>query len=219
MVETTLLNSGDWNSFWKQDHVHKKMSWSKKRIIRILKLYLKKSGTVLDAGCGSGFFSKFFCDQNQQTVSLDYSQEALSIAKEMTGGRARLIQADLLKEGMSANIKERFDLIFSDGLFEHFNQGQQARIMNNFSELLKDDGVVITFVPNQWSPWQIIRPFYMPGIKEEPFVLSQLVKIHEKAGLKIIQKGGINTVPFVVSPDRLLGYWLGMILFVVARKV
>jgi len=210
----------DWNNFWdlKQSKRFKNLSWSKRRIIKILRPYLKDKNKVLDAGCGTGFFSKCFCDFGMRTVSLDYSDAALTITKDMTRGKAQLIKADLISSDIANVIGERFDLIFSDGLFEHFLQEDQDKIIQNLSSLLLPKGVIVTFVPNQWSPWQIIRPLLMPGIKEKPFRLERLVDMNKRNALQVISSGGINVLPWAFSPEQSLGKFFGMLLYSVAQK-
>lgn len=218
--DAAMPHSQDWNRFWEREKLSEgfKPSWSKQRIMRCLEPYLVKGNTVLDAGCGSGFFSKFFCDARMKTFALDYSEEALKKAKNMTHGRAGLLQKDLLADDDVADITERFDLIFSDGLFEHFSSADQDKILRNLTSLLSDAGVVVTFVPNRWSPWELIRPFYMPGIVEKPFVLKGLLDLSKRNGLTVVRSGGINTLPFPFSPDRLFGRYFGMLLYTIAKK-
>lgn len=210
----------DWNQFWSLEQTQQftKPSWSKRRIIRVISPYVIKGKNALDAGCGSGFFSKFFCDQGMRTVALDYSEKALEIARDMTKGRARLIRQSLLCDELFSKIDERFDFIFTDGLLEHFMGMDQDKIIGNLRSILKDGGTLATFVPNRFSPWELIRPFFMPGIEETPFVLKKLVDVHERNGFKIVNKGGINTLPFAFSLDKYVGRFWGMLLFVIARK-
>ena len=210
----------DWNNFWGRKKVSDfdVISWSKRRILKIIAPYLRANATALDAGCGSGFFSKCFCDSGMVTYALDYSSEALEMAKQLTGGRASTLQEDLLSADLPNRVQERFDVIFSDGLFEHFEMRDQDRIMKNFVSLLSDKGVVITFVPNRWSPWELIRPFYMPGIHEQPFVLKKLKELNERTNLEVLVSGGINTLPFAWSPDAVFGPLFGMLLFTISKK-
>ena len=219
MNETiSLPDNKDWDLFWKQDKVHINISWSKRRITSLLSNYINSKINVLDVGCGSGFFSNYFCQYCNKVSSLDYSNKALELTRKITGGKTELICADILEQGLMENINKRFDLIFSDGLLEHFSLDKQRRILDNLYSLLNPGGRIITFVPNKWSPWQIIRPFFMPGIKETPFILKDLIKLHRKASFNIEKSGGINTLPFRVSPDRLVGKLFGMLLFVVGQK-
>ena len=220
MAKIVTPEASDWDNYWSLDKTERftKISWSKRRIITILSRYIKAGDNALDAGCGSGFFSRFFSDYGLNVTALDYSEEALAIAKEMTDGKASTVQTDLTQIGLDDQISERFNIVFTDGLFEHFSDEHQNNIMTNLKSVLTDDGVIVTFVPNKWSPWELIRPFFMPGIEEDPFVMSRLVDLNERNGLNVIENGGINTFPFALSPDKLIGSVFGMLLFTIAKK-
>lgn len=211
----------DWDKFWNLKRTKKfsQESWSKKRILSILEQYVVSGKRALDAGCGSGFFSRFFCDRGMETVSLDYSDNALKKVEQITNGRAKILKADLLNCNLEALLQDRFSVIFSDGLFEHFSKDEQDKILKNLLSVLDREGVVITVVPNRWSPWQCIRPFFMRGIKEKPFVVKELRKLHQRNGLEVIFSGGINVLPFRISPEKLMGKNFGMLLYVVAERV
>lgn len=215
-----LPKAQDWNNYWGSEQTQRftQISWSKKRICRVLQPYIFGGGKALDAGCGSGFFSKFFCDQGMTTTALDYSQTALDLAFEKTGGQARLLKANLVDEQINSLTENTYDIIFTDGLLEHFSPSDQDRIIKNLADVLDENGVLITFVPNKWSPWELIRPIYMPGIKEDPFILSELIDLNERNNLRVISRGGINTVPFAFSPDFLVGPVFGMLLFTISKK-
>lgn len=220
MTRDAMPKAGDWDNYWSLDDTKRftQISWSKKRIIQILNPYIHKGKTALDAGCGSGFFSGYFCSQEMEVYSLDYSSQALKIADQKTNGRATLVQSDLLNEGLSAKINTTMDLIFTDGLFEHFNYDEQKKIFNNLKSVLSKGGVIVTVVPNKFSPWEIIRPLYMPGIKEDPFTLKQLINLNISCSMNIRAEGGLNTLPFSVSPDKWLGKYFGMLLYTVAQN-
>ena len=219
-VKSALPQARHWDHYWSLDQTEKftKISWSKRRILQILKSYVVKNNKVLDAGCGSGFFAKYFYDQGMQASALDYSQQALDLTSSVTQGRVMLFKKDLRLKALPEEITERFDLIFSDGLLEHFSIEDQYQIMHNFFSLLKKGGILATFVPNRFSPWEIIRPIFMPGIEETPFILKQLIKLNTQQALTILEQGGINTLPFRFSPDRFIGHIFGMHVFTVAQK-
>jgi len=209
----------NWNQFWKGNTQSRftKKSWSKIRIMRLLDGILQSGMNVLDAGCGSGFFSNYFISKGCQVYTLDYSSDALAIANKMTGGgRSKAyLEEDLLDSGFGKKYGHTFDVIFTDGLFEHFSLADQQKIMDNFIQSKRDQGLITTFVPNQYSWWEIIRPLVMPGIHEKPFTLTQLKLLHQ--GREIVNEGGLNVLPFACSPDKILGSKLGMILYCFAR--
>lgn len=208
----------NWDQFWDANTESRftKKSWSKIRIMTLLKQVLKPGMKVLDAGCGSGFFSDFFISQGCEVYTLDYSESALEVARKKTQNRSKAyLKENLLEPDFGSRFENTFDLIFTDGLFEHFTLEDQNKILANFKKTKKPDGIITTFVPNKYSWWEIIRPLVMPGIHEEPFTLPTLKSLHR--GLEIILEGGINVLPFGVSPDRMLGSRFGMIVYVFAR--
>jgi len=204
-----------WNHFWSLARTDRftRTSWSKRRIMAILERFCRSGMSILDAGCGAGFFSRFFCDLGCTVDCLDYSEAALERARVSTNNSARAyIQADLFSLGEIQN--KRYDCIFTDGLFEHFPRAQQRTLMTIFRSMLDNKGLVITFVPHRYSWWTVIRPFFMPGVKENPLVMKEVVTLHE--GMSILESGGINVLPFRLSPE-FSGQYAGMLLYVVAH--
>lgn len=210
----------EWNNFWsskQKDDQFKKPSWSKRRIINVLDKYIDRDMTVLDAGCGSGFFSNYFISKGCKVYSLDYSEKALEIARKVTQNRAfKYLKRDLLDENLGSEFRNTFDLIFTDGLFEHFSKGEQEKIMKTFIAMKKKDGLIVTFVPNRYSFWTIIRPIFMHGIKEKPFTIWELTSFIEGFGQKVIEKGGLNVLPVKYSPE-FLGEKIGMLVYVMSK--
>ena len=214
-----LPRSTDWNNFWSAEakKAAGRTSWSKRRILKVLSPYLRPEAHVLDAGCGSGFFSAAFHERGLRVTALDYSEEALRMAEQATGGAADLIQADLLNDDLAARSNKTFDLIFSDGLFEHFIPADQDKIMCALKSVLSVNGVIATFVPNRWSPWELIRPWMMPGISEVPFIRAALKDLNKRNGLVLIAQGGINALPCALSPEGYIAGFCGMLLYSLAK--
>jgi 2-polyprenyl-3-methyl-5-hydroxy-6-metoxy-1,4-benzoquinol methylase len=208
-----------WNRYWSRSRGGRftRESWSKRRILARLDRVLRPGMHVLDAGCGSGFFSARFLERGCRVTALDSSREALELAREATRGRAEAyLMEDLLDGSFPANRARSFDLVFSDGLLEHYSGPDQRKIVGHFIEVLRPDGFVATFVPNALSPWTLVRPLLMPGIHEVPFRPGRLRSLH--AALEIVDAGGLNVFPFRLSPERALGGSFGMLLYVIARK-
>jgi SAM-dependent methyltransferase len=209
----------DWSRFWARGPSRRfgKVSWSKRRILRVLDPYLGAEKSVLDAGCGSGFFSRHFCDRGLDAVAVDFSETALSATKENTQSRVPLCRADMLRDNLQERLRRCFDLVFSDGLFEHFSAQDQDALMRNLLGVTKKEGIVVTFVPNRWSAWELIRPLYMPGIDETPLLMKDLVDLNRRNGLRVIAEGGVNTLPFKISPEGAFARYFGMLLYTIAR--
>lgn len=208
----------DWNGFWARNarsrYVRK--SWSKIRMMCVLKPFIRPHLKVLDAGCGSGFFSRFFLSEGCEVTALDYSDQALGIVRRSTESKCRAyLKEDLLDPEWGRMHASQFDLIFTDGLFEHFSGPEQQKILEHFREAKTQDGVIATFVPNRFSWWEIVRPFVMPGIHEKPFTPRSLRRMHRK--FTLIKSGGLNVLPWALSPESSMGNALGMILYCLVR--
>jgi len=205
-----------WDNFWKTRKA--KESWSKKRVIEILSEYTKPGSgiNVLDAGCGSGFFSRYFLSCGCDVYSMDYSEEALSTTKKVTGNKCKMyVKGDILDKRGLSNIGKRFDIIFTDGLLEHYSRKEQEEIMENLKFLKKENGFIINFVPNRFSLWSLVRPFFM-RIQESPFTMSKFLNLHARNNLKLIAHGGISVLPFRISPEKMLGSRFGMLLYCIS---
>jgi SAM-dependent methyltransferase len=209
-----------WDRFWAHEKPssQQSISWSKKRMMAVLDPLIEGKNRALDAGCGSGFFSKYFCDNGMDTTAVDYSPEALERAKAITDNRVRVQPIDLVHEKLNKALKREFDIIFTDGLFEHFSHEGQNAIMKNLISVLDKTGIIITFVPNRFSPWQLIRPFVLKGIEERPFIMSELIELNKRNSLNIVQKGGVNTLPVALSAEGKIAQYVGMLLFTVSKK-
>ena len=212
------LNSGfsAWDNFWQIRGAGKAVSWSKKRMIGLISHYIKPGMDILDAGCGTGFFSSYFISRGSNVYSMDYSEKALCIAKNRTDNRAIMyINSDILEDGRLAGLNVKFDIIFTDGLLEHYSKEKQDIIMRNMIGAKKEKGHIVNFAPNKFSLWSIVRPFVM-DIEERPFTMSEFMDLHKRNGLSVIASGGINALPFRVSPERLLARYFGMLFYCVS---
>ncbi len=207
----------NWNVFWNRSPAVK-ASWSKQRIQRVIDPYLDPGKSILDAGCGSGFFSAYFCDKGLNATAVDYADSALSLTQEMTSNRARIVKADMFSESFRQEHAGMFDIVFSDGLLEHFEESGQNKLLSNFAGILKSQGLLITFVPNLFSLWTLIRPLLMPGIEEKPFTIKRLIALNRRNGFNVTSYGGVNVLPWKHSPEKFIPHRTGMLIFTVAEK-
>lgn len=221
MSALNRTTSQDWSCFWSSTKYSRmRKSKSKERILRVLSSYIEPGLSVLDAGCGSGFFSARFIALGARVTAVDYSEEALRFARRNTGDLAgEYLLADLRDADFAGTLRDRFDLVFSDGLFEHFPPAEQDAILANFVTMTKPGGIVATFVPNLFHPRVLVQPIIMPGIREKPFTRRRLLDFYRRNGLRAVESGGVNCVPIEASPDRALGAWFGMIIYAIGQAV
>jgi len=155
-----------------------------------------------------------------RVTAVDYSEDALRFTRRNTNDLAEdYLAADLRDSDFANTLRDRFDLVFSDGLFEHFTPTEQDDILVNFITMIKPNGIIATFVPNLYHPRVLVQPIIMPGIREKPFTRRRLLDFYRRNGLRVIESGGVNCVPIEPSPDRVLGAWFGMIIYVIGKAV
>ena len=215
-MDSSSSGFSEWDDFWGSRAVKKYDSWAKRRMVRILYSRIKTGMDIADLGCGAGFFSSYFISRGCNVYSVDYSEKALCIAKNTTDNKSRAyINADILEAGALGRLDVKFDIIFTDGLLEHYPKEKQDTIIRNMKSVKKERGCIINFAPNRFSLWNMVRPFVM-NIEERPFTMSEFIDLHKRNGLSVIASGGINVLPFKISPERLLGRYFGMLFYCIA---
>lgn len=112
-------------------------------------------GTTLDVGCGQGFESARFLSEDRKVVGVDYSAEAVELARENYGKSGlRAAQMNALALGFAEG---SFDWGCSSHLIEHFvePEGHVAEL----ARVMKDDGTVFFLTPNATADFE--NPFHV----------------------------------------------------------
>ena len=130
----------------------------------LINKYVKK-GSILDVGCGGGYFLSKFSNKFDKT-GLDIDKRSKEIGEKKF--KIRIINANLGKD----KIKKKFDLIIFRGVIEHLYDPKKA--INRAFKLLKKNGFLFfcatpnaeSFAAwiyrskwNLWSPVQHINIF------------------------------------------------------------
>jgi SAM-dependent methyltransferase len=188
----------------------------------VLSRYVHQGMTVCDAGSGSGFYSAYFILAGCQVYCIDYATKALELTREATGGKAECyLEGDLLDDAFCRQLNDTFDLIFTDGLFEHFTGQEQVKLMENLVSMKKSGGLVVTFVPNVFSHWELVRRALRRsrrGLKvtENAFGMGRLSQLARVSGQMVVEKGGVNVLSARCSPEG-MARWIGSSIYVVSR--
>jgi len=111
----------------------------------VLKQISWKSKKVLDAGCGSGFFAYNAAKKGAKVLGVDYSIEAIKIAKsEYSHQNLKFKKLDVSK------IKEKFDVIVLNGTLEHMDD--PLKTLELFKQHLNPNGCILITSPNWTNP-------------------------------------------------------------------
>jgi ubiquinone/menaquinone biosynthesis C-methylase UbiE len=139
-----------WENYWKSESLLR-ISIEKFRDVyfaRMISKLVKKHSNVkvLEAGCGTGKSLKFF----EKSVGIDNSKEAIKIARNYC---KNLVIGDIFKLPFKEN---SFDMIFNQGVMEHFNSFEFDEILKEFKRVGRK---VLIFVPSNTSLFRIVNPF------------------------------------------------------------
>lgn len=124
--------------------------------------------TCLEIGAGTGYISKLLAQKYKLDLTLiDNNREAHRMFQRVTG-KGNYIIAD----AFSFEPDERFDIVFSDGLIEHFYRPERLEMISVHRNLAKMDGYVIISVPKK--SWFVENLCDWKGVLELKYDYSQL---------------------------------------------
>ena len=98
------------------------------------------SGSVLDAGCGTGDTALFLASRGNQVTGIDFLEEPIRRAKLKAAERG-LNVTFLVKDAMTLkDWTERFDNVIDSGLFHVFSDEDRKRYAEGLATVLKPGG-------------------------------------------------------------------------------
>ena len=113
----------------------------------------KRQGRVLDLGCGRGELTYYFVKQGFEVKAVDYSQNAIELAKTCFDGEEQLKEkVQFYCESVcTIPLIECYDLAIASDLIEHLSFDELEQLYQRVSQHLKPDGLfVIHTFPNLW---------------------------------------------------------------------
>jgi len=184
----------EWNAMWHEfrdfNFWGKIYAKNQERNIKMVldKINLVKSSNIIDIGCGTGRTLKYFKDFGyKKAIGIDLSDMAI---KHCENKGLRLGKDVFKKDAKRTGFKTgSFDLVFSDGLLEHFSDftpivKEMTRISNRY--------VLIT-QPNHFSLLDRLRQnLKRKDVHEYTYKLKDFVDTFEKFGYFLKYKKSIG---------------------------
>lgn len=98
------------------------------------------TGSVLDAGCGTGEHALFFAARGAQVTGIDFIEEPIRRAKRKAAERGLDVRF-LVKDALTLkNWSERFDCAIDCGLFHVFEDDERRPYVEALSNVVKPGG-------------------------------------------------------------------------------
>ena len=104
-------------------------------------LRFRQSGTLLDVGCGAGFFVREAAERGFSAQGIEFSREAVEFG--MREGDIRLTEGDLLHTPFPDS---SFDIVTLWHVMEHLPRPVET--LKRIRSLLKPGGILVAAVPN-----------------------------------------------------------------------
>jgi SAM-dependent methyltransferase len=167
---------------------------------RILAPWLegRQVGRVLEAGCGTGYFSHLLqTERGWPVVPMDLSADGLRYAREM--GVNRPVQGDTCSLPFAA---DAFDIVLSMDVLPHLPQGAEIRAAKEMARVLAPGGLLVI----RAAALDVLRSRHSQfAFEKQRFTKRRLTAMAELAGLKIVRCTYTNTLllPVALAKFRL----------------
>jgi cyclopropane fatty-acyl-phospholipid synthase-like methyltransferase len=100
------------------------------------------TGSILDAGCGTGEHALFFAARSHRVVGIDFVPEAIRRAKAKAAERGLSVEF-LVKDATALNDwNERFSTVLDCGLFHVFSDEDRRRYVQGLAHVVEPGGRV-----------------------------------------------------------------------------
>ena len=183
-----------WNKFWnKKKDIDKVYPSSPSVLKAILSQGPVEELRILEVGAGTGRDSLALAKAGAQVYILDYSEESLKITNTLAlqaPGNLHLVQGNAFNSPFP---NETFDIVFHQGLAEHFKE--PLPLLKENARLLKKGGFCLCDVPQTFHLYTLAKHILIACDKwfagwETEFTMPQLKKLMENAGLEVVYSYG-----------------------------
>ena len=98
------------------------------------------TGSVLDAGCGTGDNALYFASRGHKVTGIDFLEEPITRAKRKAAERGLTATFLVIDALALKNLPEVFDSVIDSGLFHVFSDEDRRRYVEGLATILKPGG-------------------------------------------------------------------------------
>lgn len=116
------------------------------------------TGSVLDAGCGTGELALFLAGRGHRVTAIDFLEAPIQQARRKAAERG-LPATFLVKDALTlADWGERFDSVVDSGLFHVFSDEDRAKYVAGLAKVLKPGGRLFLMCFSDQEPQEPGQP-------------------------------------------------------------
>jgi len=119
----------------------------------LLPKYLPRNNQykILEVGCAPGkYLMKFNSEYGYVPYGVEYSEKGVAITRENFKNAGlpeeNIVQADFFSEGFQSDYAGKFDVVFSRGFIEHYDNVE--KVVSDHYRLLNRGGLLVIMIPN-----------------------------------------------------------------------
>jgi SAM-dependent methyltransferase len=171
-----------------KDWINNKLKF-KKRFLDLIIKYSNQNGRILEAGCGSAVLSIFLASKGYHCHSIDIDRGMLSLAERLANDYGAPKKPTFVLESIFNMSYEKgyFDVVFSNGVLEHFEDDKIIKIIKIQLNIAK---TVIIGIPTKYFNEN------EKAFGDERFLeLKKWRELIAVSGGKIIEEASVHFLP------------------------
>ena len=186
----------DWESFWEEKQEVAEVYSNADRVVRnLLRVTDLKGKRVLDIGAGTGRDSFPLARLGAVVYQVDYAEGSLRILKRLAAEfnlQVQIVGGDTFHLPFGDG---SFDVVFHQGLLEHFRPVEAEALLRENVRVLKLGGYLLVDVPQRYHLYTVAKRILIALNKwfagwERSFSVGELTSLVQSLGLKPVHTYG-----------------------------
>ncbi|MCU0454312.1 MAG: class I SAM-dependent methyltransferase [Bacteroidetes bacterium] len=190
-----------WETFWEDKQEVGEVYSNAGRVLehlgRVIDLHGKR---VLEIGAGTGRDSFPLVAAGAAVTQLDYAENSLRLLKrvsEQDGVPVRIVGGDTFALPFRDGT---FDVVFHQGLLEHFRKPVARRLLEENVRVLRPGGLLLVDVPQRYHAYTLVKHVLIALDKwfagwERSFSIGELTRALRSLGLEPVHRYGVWMYP------------------------
>lgn len=190
-----------WEAFWENTEDAGEVYSNAGRVHEQLRKVLALPGRrILEIGAGTGRDSFSLVSEGAKVTQLDYAENSLRLLKRLAQRDnipVTIVGGDTFALPFPDNT---FDVVFHQGLLEHFQKPEAARLIRENVRVIKPGGFLLVDVPQRFHVYTVVKHLLIAANKwfagwERSFSVWELERVLLDAGLTPVHRYGVWMAP------------------------